>query len=81
MGSNYNLGGSVQVLRPSATRDIVHEGPLGSWPGAVSPAEVYYDQVAHGEMMEQRNLRPSRVGAQVTRAVEVMAVLESADAR
>lgn len=79
MGSNYRLGGSVQVLRPLAQRDIVHEGPLGYWPGAVSPAEVYYGEVAkRNELPEQRN---QQVGAQTTRVVEVMAALEPADAR
>lgn len=70
MGSldSYNQGG-MQVRR----RVYVHEGPTGSWPGAVSPAEVHYDELRR--MEEQRN---QQLGKQVERVAEIAEVLEPA---
>ena len=58
--SNY-AGGDMQTARPVS----VHEGPTGSWPGAVSPAEEYYEQVARSrshEMPQQQQQQRQRIG-------------------
>lgn len=64
---NYDQGGDMQIIRPT----YAHEGPKGSWPGAVSPAEARYDELRR--MEEQRN---QQLGRQVERIAEVVTVLE-----
>lgn len=61
-------GGDIQIRRPV----YVHEGPTGSWPGAVSPAEVRYEEIRR--MEEQRN---QQLGRQVKRVAEVTVTLET----
>lgn len=38
----------------------VHEGPTGSWAGAVSPAEVYYEQLARERAVMEQRLDPQQ---------------------
>ena len=55
MGSSRSLVGEL-----CTEQRYVHEGPTGSWAGAVSPAEEYYEQRARERAAMERQLNPQR---------------------
>ena len=62
------LGDRMTAMRP------VHEGPTGSWPGTVSPADAYYEQVRQLHILpEQQQLQtqqPQHMGQMAEIAVQ-----------
>jgi hypothetical protein len=56
----------------------VYEGPTGSWPGAVSPAEVVYEQLARMHAQPERQQPWSPVVVQrIGSVAELGAILDA----